>query len=81
MERKYFNILYLFNLQIIVLKKRSKGWISFFIFESDWFIDFAQMLFVDYIVNNVIYLVLFQEVFRYILEGVVVIEIVLYCLL
>lgn len=81
MERKYSNILYLSNPQIIVPKKRSKRWISSSIPESDWSTDLAQMSSADYIANNVTHPVLFQEALGHIPEGAVVIEIAPHCLL
>ncbi|KAL5018316.1 hypothetical protein ScPMuIL_004038 [Solemya velum] len=67
--------------KIIRPKQRSSRWISSSIPESQWDSDLARDCSVDYIINNLVSPVLFQEALQKVPNNAIVIEIAPHCLL
>lgn len=66
--------MYLF-LQVLKPKPRTSKWISSSIPEARWHTDLAKMASADYLVNNLVSPVLFQEALKHIPSNAMVIEI------
>ncbi|XP_060068605.1 fatty acid synthase-like [Ylistrum balloti] len=67
--------------EVIKPKQRSSKWVSSSVPESEWDSEKAKWSSADYVVNNLVSPVLFQEALQHIPENACVIEIAPHCLL
>ncbi|XP_067671035.1 fatty acid synthase-like [Haliotis asinina] len=67
--------------KVIKPKRRSERWVSTSVPEAEWHTDSAKFSSAEYIINNLVSPVLFQEAVQHIPNNAVVIEIAPHCLL